>query len=101
MSCGANKGKYHLMRDCKVVQEVFPWYNWTLGDKRRTIGVVSCLLEEAMPMLQIRRIDILGHIQEKRLLTIDVTKSRDLSVSLSMTSSWKLSPCPVRRLEGK
>ena len=62
MSCGANKGKYHLMRDCKVVQELLLWYNWTLSDKRRTIVVVGCLLEEAMPMLQIKRIDILDHI---------------------------------------
>ena len=62
MSRGENKRKYHLMRDCKVVQEVSPWYNWTLSDKRRTISVVSCLLEEAMPMLQTKRIDILNHI---------------------------------------
>jgi len=53
---------YHLMRDCKVVQEAFLWYNWTLGDKRRTIGVVGSLLEEAMPMLQIKHVDFLDHI---------------------------------------
>ena len=101
MSHGENQRKYHLARDCKVVQEVFPWYNWTLRDKRRTISVISCRLEEAMPMLQTKRIDILDHIERKRFLTIDVTRSRDLSVSLSMTSSWKLSPCGLWRSEGR
>lgn len=62
MSFGASGGKYHLMWDCEVVQEALLWYNWTLGDKRRTIGVVGPLLEEAMPMLQIKHIDFLDHI---------------------------------------
>jgi hypothetical protein len=46
-----NKGKYRLFRDRKIIREAFVWYNGTLGDKRRTIGVVSVLLEDAMPML--------------------------------------------------
>lgn len=62
MSFEASGGKYHLMRDRKVVQEALLWYNWTLSDKRRTIGVVGFLLEEAMPMLQIKQIDFLDHI---------------------------------------
>jgi hypothetical protein len=46
-----NKGKYRLVWDRKGIREAFVWYNGTLGDKRRTIGIVGVLLEDAMPML--------------------------------------------------
>jgi hypothetical protein len=46
-----NKGKYRLVRDRKVIREAFVWYNGTLGDISRTIGVVGVLLGDAMPML--------------------------------------------------
>ena len=46
------QGKYRLVRDRKIIREAFVWYNGTLGDKRRTIGVVGVLLEDTMPMLQ-------------------------------------------------
>ena len=46
-----NKGKYRLVRDRKVIRKAFVWYNGTLGNKRRTVGVVGVLLEDAMPML--------------------------------------------------
>jgi hypothetical protein len=46
-----NKEKYRLVQDRKVIRKAFVWYNGTLSDKRRTIGVVGVLLEDAMPML--------------------------------------------------
>jgi len=46
-----NKGKYRLVRDRKVIRKAFLWYNGTLSNKRRTIGIVGVLLEDAMPML--------------------------------------------------
>jgi hypothetical protein len=46
-----NKRNYRLVRDRKVIHEAFVWYNGTLGDISRTIGVVGVLLEDAMPML--------------------------------------------------
>ena len=47
-----------MVRDRKVVQKTFVWYNGTLSDVSRTIGVVGVLLEDAMPMLQV------GHISK-------------------------------------
>src|SRR5580698_884339 len=44
-----NKGKYRLVRDRKVIHKAFVWYNGTLRDVSRTIGVVGVLLEHAMP----------------------------------------------------
>jgi hypothetical protein len=46
-----NRGKYRLVRDRKVIRKAFVWYNGTLGDTDRTIGVVGVPLEDAMPML--------------------------------------------------
>jgi len=53
MSYDVIKGPYCLVRDLKIIQETFIWYKWTLGDKCRTIGIAGCLLEDAMPMLQV------------------------------------------------
>jgi hypothetical protein len=47
------KGPYRLVWDLEIIQETFVRYNWTLSDERRTIGIVGCLLEEAMPVLQV------------------------------------------------
>jgi hypothetical protein len=47
------KGPYRLVWDFEIVEETFIRYNWTLSDERRTIGIVGCLLEEAMPVLQV------------------------------------------------
>jgi hypothetical protein len=46
-----NKEIYILIRDRKVIRKTLVWYNGTLGDISRTIGIVSVLLEDAMPML--------------------------------------------------
>jgi hypothetical protein len=46
-----NKEYYILVRDRKVIRKAFVWYNGTLGDISRTIGVVGVLLEDAVPML--------------------------------------------------
>jgi hypothetical protein len=51
ISCEMNKEDYILVRDRKVIRKAFVWYNGTLGDISRTIGVVGVLLEDAMPML--------------------------------------------------
>jgi hypothetical protein len=51
ISCEMNKENYILVRDRKVIRKTFVWYNGTLGDISRTIGVVGVLLEDAMPML--------------------------------------------------
>lgn len=51
ISCEMNKESYILIRDRKVIRKTFVWYNGTLGDISRTIGVVGVLLEDAMPML--------------------------------------------------
>ena len=45
------KESYILVRDREVIRKTFVWYNGTLGDISRTIGVVGVLLEDAMPML--------------------------------------------------
>jgi len=51
ISCEMNKENYILVRDGKVIRKTFVWYNGTLGDISRAIGVVGVLLEDAMPML--------------------------------------------------
>ena len=48
---GVNKGEYRLVRNRKVIRKAFVWYNRTLSDRRRTIGVVGVFLEDSMPML--------------------------------------------------
>jgi hypothetical protein len=51
MSWDMNKENYILVWDRKVIRKTFVWYNGTLGDISRTIGVVGMLLEDPMPML--------------------------------------------------
>ena len=51
ISCKMNKENYILVRNREVIHKAFVWYNGTLCDISRTIGVVGVLLEDAMPML--------------------------------------------------
>jgi hypothetical protein len=44
--------QYRLVLTIKLIQEAFPGYKGTLGDKGRAVDIVGVLLEEAMPMLQ-------------------------------------------------
>ena len=52
-------------------------------------------------MLQANALRFQPHIPGNSILTMDVTKSRELSVSRSMTSSWKWPPYQVQLLARK
>jgi len=91
ISYDVSKGHYRLARDFKVIYEVFKWYEGTLSDKGRTIGIVAGTLEEAMPMLQRKHIKTPKRVPE-RSLTMEVAKSKSLFLSRSTTASLSSSP---------
>ena len=60
--------EYRLVRDCKVIRKAFIWYNGTLCDIGRTIGVVGVFLEDAMPVLLRGHIKVSNVSQKREIL---------------------------------
>jgi hypothetical protein len=65
------KGKYRLFCDGEVIQEAFVRYNGALGYRIGTIGPAGGLLEEAMPMLRRRYVNVPNASQKKRDISYD------------------------------
>lgn len=84
--------KYRLVWDREVIQKAVARYNGALSDSIDTVGPVSARLEEAMPMLRTRHIKVPKAAKRERDLTIEVTKSREVSSSSSETLIRNSSP---------
>jgi len=58
---------YRLVQRIELVQEALIWYDGTLGDVCRAVGVICALLQDPVPMLQ-RGITslFLGIIQQRK-----------------------------------
>jgi hypothetical protein len=99
ISCEMNKESYILVRG-KFIRKTFVRYKGTLGDTSSSIVVVGVMLEDAMPMLYGDSSRFQMH-PRKRDLTMEVGKSKELSLRLSVTLIWSWSPCGILKSKGK
>ena len=77
---------YRLAQCIESVQEALIRYYRTLGNGGSTVDEICVMLKDTVPMLPKKNCVLLSwHTVTKGDLTIEVAKSRDVSVSWSMT----------------